>query len=81
MRRLSRIVCRDPAGEISPWPSSGLVQPDRTTAPQLRNKRRPILLPTAGERDMSDRGMAHLVGLGLTGVYFLCIALAAAAMM
>jgi hypothetical protein len=30
---------------------------------------------------MSERGMAHLVGLSITGVYFLCIALAAAAMM
>jgi hypothetical protein len=30
---------------------------------------------------MSERGMAHLVGLGLTGIYFVCIMLAAAAMM
>ena len=30
---------------------------------------------------MTDRGMAHSVGLVITGIYVLCIALAAASMM
>jgi hypothetical protein len=30
---------------------------------------------------MNDRWMAHLVGLGISAVYFLCIAFAAASMM
>jgi hypothetical protein len=47
----------------------------------VRNKRTPNPINAEKERDMSERGMAHLVGLSITGVYFLCIALAAAAMM
>jgi hypothetical protein len=30
---------------------------------------------------MDERVIAHLVGLSIAGVYFLCVALAAAAMM
>jgi hypothetical protein len=33
------------------------------------------------ERDMDERVTAHIVGLGISVVYFLCIALAAAALM
>jgi len=41
----------------------------------------PIAYLRRGEKDMSEREMVRLVGLGLTDVYFLCIALTAVAMM